>query len=75
MGRQALRKSSGRIERIPFDAPVVTAIRSERRGVEMRDHSRRAEVDGRCPGLLAAIIGACASQAGADADGAGAPSR
>jgi DNA-binding transcriptional ArsR family regulator len=35
-------------------------IRSERRGVEMRNHSRYAEVDARFPGLLAAIINAYA---------------
>jgi DNA-binding transcriptional ArsR family regulator len=36
-------------------------IRSERHGVEMRNHSRWAEVDARYPGLLAAIINAYAS--------------
>ena len=35
-------------------------IRSERHGVEMRNHSRCDEVDARFPGLLAAIIGAYA---------------
>ncbi len=39
-------------------------IRSERHGVEMRNHSRWAEVDARFPGLLFAIINAYASQAG-----------
>ena len=38
-------------------------IRSERHGVEMRNHSRCAEVDARFPGLLAAIIGAYAADA------------
>ena len=33
-------------------------IRSERRGVEMRNTSRCAEVDARFPGLVAAIIAA-----------------
>lgn len=36
-------------------------IRSERQGVEMRNHSRFAEVDARFPGLVAAIINAYAS--------------
>lgn len=36
-------------------------IRSERHGVEMRNHSRFAEVDARFPGLVAAIINAYAS--------------
>ncbi|GLS61248.1 ArsR/SmtB family transcription factor [Methylobacterium haplocladii] len=35
-------------------------IRSERHGVEMRNHSRCAELDARFPGLLAAIINAYA---------------
>src|ERR1700710_461117 len=35
-------------------------IRSERRGVEMRNHSRHAEVNARFPGLLNAIITAYA---------------
>ena len=39
-------------------------IRSERHGVEMRNHSRCAEVDARFPGLLAAIINAYASGRG-----------
>jgi DNA-binding transcriptional ArsR family regulator len=42
-------------------------IRSERQGVEMRNHSRCAEVDARFPGLLAAIMNAYASNAGDDA--------
>jgi DNA-binding transcriptional ArsR family regulator len=33
-------------------------IRSERHGVEMRNHSRCDEIDRRFPGLLAAILGA-----------------
>ena len=33
-------------------------IRSERRGVEMHNFSRCAEVDARYPGLIAAIVGA-----------------
>ncbi len=44
-------------------------IRSERHGVEMRNHSRFAEVDARFPGLLAAIISAYAAGDG-DKDGA-----
>ncbi len=39
-------------------------IRSERHGVEMRNHSRWDEVDARFPGLLAAIINAYASGTG-----------
>lgn len=39
-------------------------IRSERHGVEMRNHSRWDEVDARFPGLLTAIINAYASSAG-----------
>lgn len=35
-------------------------IRSERHGVEMRNHSRCTEVEARFPGLLAAILGAYA---------------
>ena len=35
-------------------------IRSERHGVEMRNHSRYAEVNARFPGLLPAIINAYA---------------
>jgi DNA-binding transcriptional ArsR family regulator len=37
-------------------------IRCERRGVEMRNHSRCAEVDARFPGLLAAIMNAYAGE-------------
>ncbi len=37
-------------------------IRSERRGVEMQNVSRCAEIDARFPGLLAAIIAAHAAQ-------------
>lgn len=36
-------------------------IRSERHGVEMRNHSRWSEVEGRFPGLLAAVINAYAA--------------
>ena len=36
-------------------------IRSERHGVEMRNHSRFAEVNARFPGLLPAILSAYAS--------------
>ncbi|WP_448658658.1 ArsR/SmtB family transcription factor [Sphingomonas sp. CJ99] len=36
-------------------------IRSERRGVEMHNHARCAEVDARFPGLLAAIMAAYAA--------------
>ncbi|USI74720.1 ArsR/SmtB family transcription factor [Sphingomonas morindae] len=36
-------------------------IRSERHGVELRNHSRWAEVDQRFPGLLAGILNAYAS--------------
>ena len=35
-------------------------IRSERQGVEMRNHSRHAEVEARFPGLLSAIVTAYA---------------
>ena len=38
-------------------------IRSERHGVEMRNHSRWSEVNARFPGLLAAIVNAYASEA------------
>ena len=44
-------------------------IRSERHGVEMRNHSRCAEVEARFPGLLAAILNAYASDAGKHARG------
>ena len=37
-------------------------IRSERQGVEMRNHSRCAEVEARFPGLIGAIMSAYASQ-------------
>jgi len=44
-------------------------IRSERQGVEMHNISRCAEVDGRFPGLVAAIINAHAIEANkADAE-------
>lgn len=39
-------------------------IRSERHGVEMRNHSRWTEVNARFPGLLAAIINAYAADTG-----------
>lgn len=39
-------------------------IRSERHGVEMRNHSRWIEVEARFPGLLAAIINAYAAAGG-----------
>jgi DNA-binding transcriptional ArsR family regulator len=39
-------------------------IRSERRGVEMRNESRCAELDARFPGLVAAIMSAYAVRAG-----------
>ncbi|KAA0122405.1 ArsR family transcriptional regulator [Methylobacterium sp. P1-11] len=39
-------------------------IRSERHGVEVRNHSRWAEVEARFPGLLSGIINAYASDAG-----------
>lgn len=42
-------------------------IRSERQGVEMRNHSRFAEVEARFPGLVAAIINAYASDVHAEA--------
>ncbi len=45
-------------------------IRSERQGVEMRNVSRCAEIDGRFPGLIAAIINAHATE-GKDAVSAG----
>lgn len=38
-------------------------IRSERRGVEMHNTSRCAELEARFPGLIAAIIGAHAEEA------------
>ncbi len=38
-------------------------IRSERQGVEMRNTSRCAELDGRFPGLIGAIISAHAKEA------------
>lgn len=41
-------------------------IRSERHGVEMRNHLRLAEVNARFPGLLPAIINAYASSADSD---------
>ena len=37
-------------------------IRSERHGVEMRNHARCAEVEARFPGLLAAILTAYACE-------------
>ncbi|MGU3359110.1 ArsR/SmtB family transcription factor [Methylobacterium sp. M6A4_1b] len=46
-------------------------IRSERRGVEMRNHARWAEVDSRFPGLLLAILNAYAGEC-SRAGGAGA---
>lgn len=42
-------------------------IRSERRGVEMRNHGRWEEVEARFPGLLAAILTAYARMQGAPA--------
>ncbi len=39
-------------------------IRSERHGVEMRNHSRWVEVEARFPGLLSAIVNAYAAQTG-----------
>jgi DNA-binding transcriptional ArsR family regulator len=39
-------------------------IRCERRGVEMSNHSRCAEVDDRFPGLILAILGAYGRPAG-----------
>lgn len=42
-------------------------IRSERHGVEMRNHSRCAEVEARFPGLLAAIMSAYARSGAAPA--------
>ncbi|MGC5780594.1 ArsR/SmtB family transcription factor [Methylobacterium sp. NFXW15] len=41
-------------------------IRSERHGVELRNHSRWTEVEARFPGLLASIINAYASDAGSE---------
>lgn len=43
-------------------------IRSERHGVELRNHSRWAEIEARFPGLLAGIINAYASDAGSEPD-------
>jgi DNA-binding transcriptional ArsR family regulator len=45
-------------------------IRSERHGVEMRNTSRCAEVDGRFPGLIAAITRAHLIQSGTRPGGA-----
>jgi len=42
-------------------------IRSERHGVEVRNHSRWAEVEDRFPGLLSGIINAYASKVDCDA--------
>ena len=39
-------------------------IRSERHGVEMRNYARCGEIDGRFPGLLAAIMRAYAEDSG-----------
>jgi DNA-binding transcriptional ArsR family regulator len=39
-------------------------VRGERRGVEMRNTSRCAEIDGRFPGLIAAIVNAHHIQSG-----------
>lgn len=41
-------------------------IRSERHGVELRNHSRWAEVEARYPGLLIGIINAYASDRGSE---------
>lgn len=41
-------------------------IRSERHGVEMRNHARCAEVEARFPGLLAAIMTAYACGGGTE---------
>jgi DNA-binding transcriptional ArsR family regulator len=41
-------------------------VRSERRGVEMRNHSRVAEVEARFPGLLSAIMNAYVRSGRAD---------
>ncbi|MFD1330733.1 ArsR/SmtB family transcription factor [Methylopila musalis] len=46
-------------------------IRSERHGVELRNHSRWAEVEARFPGLLPAILNAYASTMTCGASGAG----
>ena len=48
-------------------------IRSERHGVEMRNHSRCAEVEARFPGLLSAIIGAYAHAGAAQGDARAGP--
>ena|SRR5690348_7563702 len=44
-------------------------IRSERRGVEMLNTSRRAEIDKRFPGLVDALVAAWCRQAGKSAAG------
>ncbi|RWX78726.1 ArsR family transcriptional regulator [Neorhizobium lilium] len=44
-------------------------IRCERRGVEMSNHSRCSEVDGRFPGLIAAILTAYGRDTGDGASG------
>ncbi|KQP48985.1 ArsR family transcriptional regulator [Methylobacterium sp. Leaf399] len=46
-------------------------IRCERHGVEMRNHSRHAEVEARYPGLLSAIVRAYASSGCEGATSAG----
>ncbi|GGE11451.1 transcriptional regulator [Aureimonas endophytica] len=48
-------------------------IRSERQGVEMRNHARCAEVETRFPGLLGAIMTAYASGTNMNMDPARAP--
>lgn len=45
-------------------------IRSERHGVEMRNHARWDEVDARFPGLLRSILNAYAGEGPRGADGA-----
>ena len=39
-------------------------VRSERHGVEMRNHARCAEIEARFPGLLTAILKAYATRSG-----------
>jgi DNA-binding transcriptional ArsR family regulator len=46
-------------------------IRSERQGVEMHNTSRCTEVEGRFPGLVAAIINAHASEGKGGRSGGG----
>ena len=50
-------------------------IRSERRGVELRNTSRCAEIEGRFPGLVRALLAAWQAQRGGPAQRSGTPAR